>query len=81
MERKIGKTFPVMCKGKLITVEVVVEESCKGCAFECGSCTNDSDILKETGYCCSVARKDKTSVIFKEIKHESSSDWRKWPYW
>jgi hypothetical protein len=73
MERKIGKTFPVICKGKLITVEVVVEETCKGCAFEYSRCTNDPDILKETGYCCSVARKDMRSVIFKEVKGETSN--------
>ena len=68
MERKIGKTFPVMCKGKLITVEVTEEATCEGCAFEYLSCVNDPEVLKEIGQCSSAARKDKTSVVFKECK-------------
>lgn len=73
MYRKIDEEFKTMCKGKLTLVKVVRAETCADCAFEYLSCVNSPEILKETGQCSGVARKDKTSVIFKELKHETSN--------
>ena len=67
MERKIGDEFTTMVKGKLTKLIVIAEETCESCAFEAMSCVNKEDVLKETGRCSGVARKDKTSVVFKEV--------------
>lgn len=63
MERKIGEIF--IYKDKTYqTVEVEIDEECKGCAFEFSSCC--TSLL---GDCSPTHRTDGASVIFKEINN------------
>ena len=78
MERKIGDEFTTMVKGKLTKLIVIAEVTCEGCAFETMSCVNKEEVLKETGRCASIARKDMASVVFKECKIQHNQDKHKY---
>lgn len=66
MERKIGEIF----KYNDVTLEVVkANPGCEGCYFRQRLCGESIHI---TGYCC--GRKDKTSVIFKEVKNNMKEE-------
>ena len=71
MERKVGTEFEVTWKGKQVTLKVVEEKSCIGCFF---ACKQPEDVSCKTGTCSSEGRKDKTSVVFKEIANATSRD-------
>ena len=62
MERKIGEIFTY--KGKTYKV-VKATYGCRGCAFYKQTCVGINKIEK----CFTIYRKDKTSVIFKEINN------------
>lgn len=62
MERKIGEIFTY--KGKTYKV-VKATYGCRGCAFYKQTCVGITKIEK----CFTIYRKDKTSVIFKEINN------------
>ena len=62
MERKIGEIFTY--KGKTYKV-VKATYGCRGCAFYKQTCVGINQIEK----CFTIYRKDKTSVIFKEINN------------
>ena len=62
MDREIGEIFTY--KGKTYKV-VKATYGCRGCAFYGQSCVGINKIEK----CFTIYRKDKTSVIFKEINN------------
>ena len=62
MERKVGEVFTY--KGKTYQV-VKATYGCKGCAFYKQTCVGINKIEK----CFTIYRKDKASVIFKEINN------------
>ena len=69
MERKIGEVF----ESNGVRLRVEKESSaCKGCYFNGEDCQSDQ-ILNITGNCVTDLRKDKMSVIFKEINTENKS--------
>ena len=61
MERKVGEQF----KYGDITLEVVLNISCKGCYFN-GCCSFPRKLI---GHCSCFDRKDRNSIIFKEVKN------------
>ena len=63
MERKVGEVFTYNDK-TYQTVEVEIDEECKGCAFEFSSCC--TSLL---GDCSPTYRTDGASVIFKKINN------------
>ena len=66
MERKIGEIF----KYNDVTLEVVkANPGCEGCYFKQRLC---GESIYITGSCSS--RKDKTSVIFKEVKNNMKEE-------
>lgn len=62
--RKIGERFE--CLG--VTLEVVEWRRCNGCYFFEWCKYKNKLRPRMAGYCSFRSRKDKTSVIFKEIK-------------
>ena len=70
MERKEGEIFQY--KGVRLLVCVDPSDSCTGCYFNGEDCQSDQ-ILNITGNCLTDSRKDKMSVIFKEINTENKS--------
>ena len=70
MERKEGEIFQY--KGVRLLVCVDPSDSCTGCYLDGENCQSDQ-ILKITGNCGTDSRKDKMSVIFKEINTENKS--------
>ena len=58
-EYKVGEKFPMSIFGHEVMLEVVPNNGCDGCFFDC-------DKLCQLN--CSITRReDKTSVIFKEV--------------
>ena len=70
MERKEGEIFQY--NGVRLLVCVDPSDSCTGCYLNGKGCQSDQ-ILNITGNCGTDSRKDKMSVIFKEIKAENKS--------
>lgn len=62
MERKIGEIFTY--KGKTYKILKAID-GCKGCTFYSQACAH----ITKNEHCSSSNRKDKTSVIFKEINN------------
>lgn len=62
MERKIGEIF--IHKGKTYKILKAID-GCKGCTFYGQACAD----ITENEHCSSSNRKDKTSIIFKEINN------------
>lgn len=67
MERKLGEIFQYNDEDRIVTLQVVKQDSCNNCFF-----LNDNtgckaeDLIDNIGYC--YLRNDATSVIFKQIK-------------
>lgn len=60
IERKIGERFDF--DGK--TLEVVMNNGCRGCYFNHKRC---AEYIPNRGYCGDSCRSDKQAVIFKEV--------------
>lgn len=66
---QVGKTFTF--RDKTLKVEEVDINECEGCFFYKNTAPDCEGILKEVAPgCASWARKDKKSVIFKEVKND-----------
>jgi hypothetical protein len=76
MERKVDTEFTVTWYGDQVKLIVVKEEGCKGCLFSKGvGCLLENSLtLGVTGHCSSSGRKDKISVVFKEVTNATSRD-------
>lgn len=62
MERKVGEIFTY--NGKTYKI-LKATDGCKGCTF----CTQSGTCINEIENCFASCRKDKTSIIFKEINN------------
>ena len=62
MERKVGEIFTYKCKTYKI---LKATDGCENCSF----CTKSGTCINEIENCFASYRKDKTSVIFKEINN------------
>lgn len=69
-EHKVGEKFAMSVNWREVMLEVVASGGCKGCFFDGDDlCHLDENILGSAiDFCSRIHRKDKTSVIFKEVQ-------------
>ena len=69
MEHKIGEKFAMSINGREVMLEVVPHCGCYGCYFKGDNDCKVEEIRlgREVEYCDRACRKDKTSVIFKQV--------------
>jgi len=76
MYRKVNEIFTLTWYGSLVELKVKPQDGCTGCFFSSSKlgCTGKNTLVPfKTGNCFADARGDKQSVVFKEIKVETSN--------